>query len=87
MWDMTVRCWHQDPALRPTMAEMVGLLRKLLASLSIEADLSDFLQACKTWDKGDQGKKAQEFADRLDKVHVIILRDIISRPLTTHLDS
>ena len=68
MWDMTVRCWYQDPAQRPTMTEVVGLLRKLLASLSIEADLSDFFQAYKTQNKDDQGEKAQEFADRLDEV-------------------
>ena len=69
MWDMTVRCWHQDPAQRPMMTEVVGLLRELLvSSLSIEADLNDLLQAYKTWDKDGQGKKAQEFADRLDKV-------------------
>ena len=69
MWGMTVRCWHQDPAQRPTMTEVIELLRELLvSSLSIEADLNDFLQACKTWEKDDQEKKAQELADRLDEV-------------------
>jgi hypothetical protein len=69
MWDMTARCWHKDPAQRPTMMEVIELLRELLvSSLSIEADLSDFLQAYKTWDKDTQGKKAREFADRLDEV-------------------
>ena len=69
MWDMTVRCWHQDPAQRPAMTEVVGLLRELLVlSLSIEADLSDFFQVCKTLSKEDQAEKAQEFADRLDEV-------------------
>lgn len=28
VWDMTLRCWQQDPASRPTMMEVVGLLRK-----------------------------------------------------------
>jgi len=30
VWDMTVRCWQQDPAHRPTMAGVVGLLREWL---------------------------------------------------------
>jgi len=69
MWDMTVRCWHQDPAQRPTMTEVIERLRELLvSSLSIEADLNDFLQEHKTWEKSDQEKKAQELADRLDEV-------------------
>ena len=68
LWDMAVRCWDRNPTQRPMMTEVVGLLRQLLLYLSIEADLSDFLQAHKTWEKEDQGKKAQEFADRLDEV-------------------
>ena len=69
VWDMTVRCWHKDPAQRPTMAEVIELLRELLvSSLTIEADLSDFLKTYKTCSKDDQGKKAQEFADRFDEV-------------------
>jgi len=85
LWDMTVRCWHQDPAQRPTMTEVVELLRELLvSSLSIEADLNGLLQAYKTWDKDGQGKKAQEFADRLDEVchtegHAIASSHHISR--------
>jgi len=40
VWEMTVRCWDQDPAQRPTMTEVVGLLQESLASSrSIEADL------------------------------------------------
>jgi len=78
LWDMTVRCWHQDPAQRPTMTEVVGLIRELLvASLSIEADLNDFFQACKTWGRDDQGEKAQEFADRLDEVRRNVGRNIM----------
>ena len=51
------------------MSEVVELLRELLvSSLSIEADLRDFFQEYRTWDKEDREKKAQEFADRLDEV-------------------
>ena len=91
MWGMTVCCWRQDPAQRPTMTEVIELLRELLvSSLSIEADLSDFLQACRTWDKDDQTKKAQELADRLDEVrhtegHNITSSHNTSRPLTMQI--
>ena len=81
IWDMTVRCWHQDPAQRPTMTGVVRLLREshlsslsvpprkpLVPSLSIEADLTDFFRMCKTWAKDDQREKAQDFADRFDEV-------------------
>jgi len=69
IWDMTVRCWLQDPAQRPAMTEVIGLLQEVLvSSLSIEASLRDFLQVCKTRGKDGQGEKAQEFADRLDEV-------------------
>jgi len=37
VWNMTHRCWHQDPACRPTMTEVVGLLREWpVFSLSME---------------------------------------------------
>ena len=69
MWDMTVRCWHQDSAQRPTMPEVVVLLRELLMpSHSIKADLGDFFRVCRTQGKDGQGEKAQEFADMLDEV-------------------
>ena len=69
VWDVTIRCWNKDPAKRPAMAEVVGLLRELLASsLPIESDLSDFFQACNTLGGNDQKEKAQEFADSLDEV-------------------
>ena len=69
MWDMTVRCWRGDPTQRPAMAEVIELLRELFAlSLSIEAELNDFVQVYKTLDRDAQGKRAQEFADRLDEV-------------------
>ena len=67
MWDIAVRCWHKNPAQRLAMTEVIERLHELLLS-SLEADLSDFLQAYKTWDEEVQGKKAQEFADRLDEV-------------------
>ena len=28
IWDMTVRCWRQDPVQRPMMTEVVGLARE-----------------------------------------------------------
>ena len=28
VWDMTVRCLHQDPVQRPKMMEVVGLARE-----------------------------------------------------------
>ena len=28
VWDMTVRCWHQDPVQRPKMTEVVRLTRE-----------------------------------------------------------
>ena len=28
VWNMTVRCWNQDPAQRPTIREVVRLLRE-----------------------------------------------------------
>ena len=83
VWEMTALSWHQDPAQRPTMAEVIRPLRDLAMS-SMEADLADFFQACKTGDKGDQREKAQEFADMLDEVrhiqrHNIRSSDHISR--------
>ena len=69
MWDMTIRCWHQDPAQRPMMTEVVELLRELLVlPRTVETDPRDFLQVCKTLAKENQGEKAQDFADRLDEV-------------------
>ena len=69
VWDMMVQCWDQDPARRPTMTEVIGLMRELLvSSLSIEADLRDFFRACGTLGGNDRGEKAQVFADRLDEV-------------------
>ena len=28
VWDMTLKCWQRDPALRPTVTEVVELLRE-----------------------------------------------------------
>jgi len=36
LWNMTLRCWGQDPAHRPKVTEVVGLLREWsVFSLSI----------------------------------------------------
>jgi len=77
VWDIAVRCWHKDPAQRPTVAGVLELLPKLRLS-SLEADLSDFLQAYKTWEEDVQGKKAQELTDRFDEVRHTEGRDIRS---------
>ena len=51
------------------MTKVVGLLHESpVSSLSVEVDLSDFFQVCKTRGKGRQGEKAQEFTDMLDEV-------------------
>jgi len=37
VWEITLRCWRHDPALRPVVTEVVGLLREWSAfSLSVE---------------------------------------------------
>ena len=66
---MTVRCLGKGPAQQPNMTEVVGLLRELLmSSLSMEADLRDFFEVCKTQGGVGQRGRAQEFADELDEV-------------------
>ena len=66
---MTVRCWHQVPARRPNITEVVGLLREVLAcSFSMKSDLRDFFEACKTQGRGGRGEKARAFVDELDEV-------------------
>ena len=68
LWEMTCRCWHQDPAQRPNITEVAGLLRELsLSPLSMEADLLNFFQVCKTQSR-DHRERAQEFANELDEV-------------------
>ena len=67
--NMALRCRHQDLAERPMMAEVVGLLRELVASSPpIETDLYDLFQTYEIQGKNDQAEKAQEFADGLDEV-------------------
>ena len=39
MWDITVRCWHQDPVQRPKMTKVVGLVREWLVSLSLSLSM------------------------------------------------
>ena len=89
LWDMTVRCWHQLHARRPNMMEVVGLLRKMpIASLSMEADLRDFFEVCKTRGKDGQGEKAREFADELDEVRHSGRRNVNSSHHTSrHLET
>ena len=69
VWEMTVRCWDQDPAQRPMMSEVVGVLHgSFVSSRSIEADLCDFFKLNRTLDGDGQEEKALEFADSLDEV-------------------
>ena len=69
LWEMTLRCLHTDPAQQPNMTEVIGLLHGLLmSSLSMEADLRDFFEVCKTQGMDGRGEKAQKFADELDEV-------------------
>ena len=50
VWDMTVRCWRQDPAHRPTMAKVVRLLREWpVFSLSSKNQHCDVLHAAIGW--------------------------------------
>ena len=90
LWDMMLRCVDKGSARQPSMTEVVELLRELLmSSLSMEADLRDFFEACKTQGQDGQGGKAQEFADELDEVrhtgrHNINSSHHQSRRLTTH---
>jgi len=91
VWNMTSRCWLKDPTQRPAVAEVIGILHEfLIYSLSIEATLRDFISACGTWDEDNQGKTAQEFADRLDEVchaerHSIRSTHYTSRSLTNQI--
>lgn len=78
---MTLRCWHQDPAQRPSITEVIRLLRQLLvSSLSIEADLRDFFDVCKTHGMDGQGEKAREFAEELDEVRYAEGQNVNSSP-------
>ena len=50
VWDMTVRCWHQDPAQRPMMTEVVKLARELsVFSLSLWNEHHNMLPAVTSW--------------------------------------
>ena len=90
LWEMTVRCWHQVPAQRPSITEVVGFLRELSVSPPMEADLHNFFEVYKTRGKDGQGEKAQEFSNKLDKVrhtekHNANSSHHSSRHLTTHV--
>ena len=66
---MALHCLHSDPAQRPNMTEVVGLLRELLmSSLYMETNLRNFFEVCKTRGTDGQGEKGRKFADRLDEV-------------------
>ena len=50
VWDMTVRCWHQDPVQRPTMTEVVRLTREWpVFSLFLKNQHHDMLPAATGW--------------------------------------
>ena len=50
VWDLTVRCWHQDPAQRPMMTEVVKLARELsVFSLSLWNEHHNMLPAVTSW--------------------------------------
>ena len=79
LWKMTLHCFHSDPAQQPNMTEVVGLLRELLmSSFSMETNLRNFLEVCKTRGVDGQGEKAQKFADKLDEVRHIDWHNINS---------
>ena len=76
---MTVRCWHQDPAQRPSITEVTGFLRELsVSAMSMEANLLDFFEVCKTSGRDGQREKAQEFVDELDEVRHVERRNVRS---------
>ena len=65
---------------------MIGLLRELLASsLSIEADLCDLFEVCKTQGRDGQGEKAREFAEEFDEVRHAERHDVSSHRKSRHL--
>ena len=67
--EIILRCMHQNPTQRPDIMEVIELLRELMmSSLSMEADLRDFFEVCKTRGRDGQGEKARQFADELDEV-------------------
>ena len=50
VWDVAAHCWHQDPAQRPTMAEVVRVLREwLVFSLSPRNEHHNMLPAATGW--------------------------------------
>jgi len=50
VWEMTVRCWHQDPVQRPTMTEVVRLACEWPVSLlSPWNEHYDILPAATAW--------------------------------------
>ena len=43
VWDMTVRCWRQDPARRPKMKKVVATLQKWQVFLSLGYEHHHFI--------------------------------------------
>ena len=89
LWEMTCRCWHQDPARRPNITEVAAFLREWSASsFFMETSLRYFFEVCKTQGKDGRREKAQEFVDEFDKVRHAERRNVNSshhksRNLTT----
>ena len=91
LWEVVLRCLGDDIPQQPSMTEVIGLLRELLMPpLSVEADLCDFLEVCKSRGRDGQGEKARKFADKLDEVrhtesHNVNFPHHRSRHLTTRI--
>jgi len=49
MWEMTVRCWHWDPAQQPKMMEVVRLVREWPVFLSLHG-MSIITYLLQLWD-------------------------------------
>lgn len=77
VWDLISGCWSSLLDSRPDSKFATDTLTTAAYAVEVrrgtqpepwEADLSDFLRASETWDRGNDREKAQEFADRLNKV-------------------
>ena len=73
VWDIVSKCWSPSLGGRPDASTAMNVLNAAAdafeAQISWEAELTDFLRACKTGiDKKVEEKRAREFADRLDVV-------------------
>ena len=92
VWDIVSKCWSPSWGGRPDASTVIIALNSAAdafeAQNSWEAELTDFLRACKTGiDKKVEDKRAKEFADKLDVVRrsgtqVCLIPDRVSRFLT-----